>query len=162
MMLRVTRSLISARNAYTKDPLRVVSVTRSRTLVSDQPYIEPHTSYQNACREFFKNNLSAIVVGWLVQPYDPKDGCTCILHHWWNEDLQGEFFDKTFLGNTKDEYVIDPPLTLLLASQEHYLERPAYASLMLRDDKFIAFHEANDGVMKFRELKSLSLEEIRI
>jgi hypothetical protein len=161
-MLRATRSLISARNAYAKHPLSVVSVARSKTPDPNQPYIEPHTSYQNACREFYKNYSSKIVVGWLVQPYDPKVGCTCILHHWWNEDLQGECFDKTFSGNTKDEYVIDPTLTLLLASQDHYLERPAYASLMLRDDKFTAFHEAEDGVMKFRELKSLSLEEIRI
>ena len=161
-MLRATRSLISARNGYGEHPLSVVSVARSKIPDPNQPYIEAHTSYRNACREFYKNYSSKIVVGWVVQPYDPKDGCTCILHHWWNEDLQGDFFDKTFLGNTKDEYVIDPPLTLLLASQDHYLERPAYSSLILRDDKFIAFHEANDGVMKYRELKSLSLEEIRI
>jgi hypothetical protein len=162
MMLRVTRSLISARNAYTKDPLRVVSVTRSRTLVSDQPYIEPHTSHQNACREFFKNNLSAIVVGWLVQPYDPKDGCTCILHHWWNQDHHGEYFDTTFSGNSKDEYVIEPTMTLLFTPRENYLERPQCSSLIHRDDKFVAFHEAQDGAIKFRELKSLSLREIRI
>ena len=42
------------------------------------------------------------------------------------------------------------------------LNRNSHSSLILRDDKFTAFHEAEDGVVKFRELKSLSLEEIRI
>jgi len=161
-MLRATRSLIAARNAYAQHPLSVVSVARSKIPDPNQPYIEAHTSYRNACREFYKNYSSKIIVGWVVQPYDPEDRCTCILHHWWNENLHGESFDKTFSGNTKDEYVIDPTLTLLAASQEYYFEKPAFASLILRDDKFTAFHEAKDGIMKFSELKSLSLEEIRI
>lgn len=161
-MFRATRSFISARNACSKYPLSVVSVARSKTPDPKQPYIEPHTSYRNACREFYKNYSSKIVVGWIVQPFDPKDGCTCILHHWWNEDLHGEFFDKTFSGNFQDEYVIDPNLTLLAAAQDYYFERPSYASFILRNDKFTAFHEANDGVINFRELKSLDLEEIRI
>ena len=161
-MLRATRSLISARNAYTKHPLSVVSVMRSRTFGNDQSYVGSHTSYQNAHRELNKNSLCSIVIGWLVQPYDPKDGSTCILHHWWNQDHHGEYFDTTFSGNIKDEYVIEPTMTFLFNPRENYLEKPQCASLIYRNDRFIAFHETEDGSINFRELKSLSLREIRI
>ena len=72
----------------------------------------------------------------MVNPYDSLTDSTAIIQHWWNIDVNDNYFDTTSGGSGRLEYVVDCDICDFGQSNYESLENLVALSLLLKNNKF--------------------------
>lgn len=151
-MYKATRKLIQERQQYSTYVIEKVDVRNVGGGVSN-------ACFDNSFNAIDRSKGIGVVSGWIVGSFNKSKNSTEIVQHFWNADRAGNHFDTTPLGGDDVEYVIDVDISHY--GQQHYdkIKSCVAASLLLKNDKFIAVKFDEDR-LRFRDIRSLATEEL--
>jgi hypothetical protein len=151
-MYKATRSLIQARQKFSKYVIEVVQV---RKLGGGQA----NKCFQNACSQLDRAKGTTIVSGWVVDTYNVLDDSTEITQHWWNADAQGHHFDTTPNIGDEFEYVIDVAIADFGQVNYDRISSCVASSLLLKHNTFYAANAEGKHVA-IRTINDVSNDEL--
>ena len=76
-----------------------------------------------------------MVSGWIVERFNKHTNSTEIVQHWWNVDMNGNYFDSTFT-NYDVEYIVDCALSEFTVNFYEDIDSCVGSSLLLKNDEF--------------------------
>jgi hypothetical protein len=147
-MRKATRDLIKARQPYTQYVLEVVAVHQQRSCVAN-------ACFKNATADSLLEQGNKVVSGWMVGRFIDSTRSTEIIQHWWNIDIDGNYFDLTDGVSSDAEYVVDSGIAEYGQMMLDSLESLVAMSLLYQDGKFFGVREV-DGVLTYKKLIDLS------
>jgi hypothetical protein len=151
-MYKATRSLIQARQKFSKYVIQLVEV---KNLGGGQA----NQCFQNACSKVDRAKGITIVSGWIVDTYNVLDDCTEITQHWWNADSQGNHFDTTPIIGNGFEYVIDVSIAVYGRVNYEQITSCVSSNLLLKNNIFYAVNVKGKKIV-IRDIADVSNDSL--
>ncbi len=151
-MYKATKDLIKSRQIFSPYPIKQVFVKRTNSGV-------PNDCFHNAISTMNEKSQISVVSGWIVWKFDPNINKTVINQHFWNSNLNGDFFDTTPLPNVEFEYVIDMDISVYGQKNHQLIKSNVCYSLLYIDGEYWAYEEI-EGKAVNHKIDNLSNKNI--
>lgn len=152
-MYKATRDFIKARQQHSKYVVEKVSVKQVGGGKAND-------CFNNACDTIDRSKGIKHTSGWIVGKFNKFKNSTEIIQHFWNVDKDGNHFDTTPLIGSDVEYVIDCEINAYGQQNYDEVDSCVASSLLLKDGKFVAVDIAENGRLIFRNIESLSTNNL--
>jgi hypothetical protein len=152
-MYKATRDFIKARQQHSMYVVEKVSVKQVGGGKAND-------CFNNACETIDRSKGIKLTSGWIVGKFNKFNNSTEIIQHFWNVDKEGNHFDTTPLIGLEFEYVIDCEINAYGQKNYDEVDSCVSSSLLLKDGKFVAVKNCENGKLIFHNIESLSTNNL--